>query len=134
MSDAKAQNNTYQAFSYFEDALKIVLPFMDPTIKADIEKDYQIYRKLRDALLEMPTEKLNETSRERELNKLKMQFLEEHSYYLHVSLTKAGVIKLEEEGEIDFNKLAFDKTQRIVRSRQISESVDKYGRPESEDD
>lgn len=132
MSDAKASDNVAQAYSYFEDALKILTPFMEPMTKKDIQLDYLVFRKVRDEI--QNNTKIDDISKRDELNKLKRSFMETHELYLYIALPKAGVIRLEEEGEIDFEKLAFDKVQRIVRSKSISEGVDKYANPEQPTD
>lgn len=112
MRDAQADNATAKYWTYFEYALGLVISHLDFQLRGEIQQDYAI---LATAINKIKTSKINPQTKTMMINRIKEDFADAHRFYIMQALNRVGVVKVEDEGLIDFESTDIDMMTRIVR-------------------
>lgn len=113
MRDGKAKGDTAEYYTHFEFSIQMLLAYIDAEEREKIERDFREYRKLLKAIKDGDA---NEQTKKRNILLLKEDFADAHRYYVMAALSKAGIIKVSDEGLIDFEKKDINEVRAIVRS------------------
>lgn len=129
MRDAEADDNTKQYWVYFKTALKLVISHLDFQLKGEIEQDYAV---LHAAFKKIESSNMNEASKLTWVNRIKNDFAGAHDFYIMQALNRVGVVKVEDEGIIDFESTDIDTFTRAVRDSSNSGAVGALNNPENQ--
>lgn len=123
MRDAQAEERIPQYWIYFETGLKLVVSHLDFQLKGEIQQDYAILMAAFKRIRALPDSQLNPQSKISLINKLKEDFANAHNFYIMQALNRVGVVKVEDEGIIDFESVDLDTMTKIVRDTHTSSVV-----------
>lgn len=121
MRDAKAEHAKYQYWVYFEFAIQLVLSYLEPGIAAYIQEDFNSMDDKIQIMKQTPG--LSEKTREMTTDLFHEEFADRHRYYILKALNKIGIVKVSEDGDIDFGKLDLQVMSEIIRSSSNIRSV-----------
>jgi len=116
MRDARANGDVLRAFSLFEDALQGLIPYAEVSVRKKVEADIRLFDSALDAISN--NKELSTTERQNRTLELKNDFMRAHRFYLFSSLSRTKVVRIEEDGEIDFNKTTYEELQGLVQSKK----------------
>jgi hypothetical protein len=109
MRDAQAEA---QYWTYFEYAMGLVVSHLDFQLKGEIQQDYGI---LAAAIVKIHNSSVNPQTKITLINRIKEDFANAHRFYIMQALNRVGVVRVEDEGVIDFESTDLDTMTRIVR-------------------
>jgi hypothetical protein len=113
MRDAEALNDDYTFFVFCENSLQLLIPFMPLQTRAALNDDMKAMR------LELKRIKTNETtkeeSRKRQELDIRRDFADSHKHLVFIYLSRSGIVVVQDEGMIDFQKHDFDQVSKIVQ-------------------
>jgi len=112
MRDAKARRDWWEYWVHFEFAIQLVLSYLEPRAAADVQKDFDAMDAKIQSLMKSD---LNESTKEILINKLRAEFSDRHRYYVLKALNKIGIVKVAEEGVVDFDSTEIDTLTKIIR-------------------
>ena len=112
MRDAQAEDAISQYWVYFEYAMGLVISHLDFQLKGEIQQDYTI---LATAFNKINDSSLNPESKKALIKSLEADFANAHRFYIMQALNRVGVVRVEDEGIIDFESTDLDTMTRIVR-------------------
>jgi hypothetical protein len=115
MRDAQAEEHPAQYWTYFEYALGLVLSHLDFQLKGEIQQDYAVLMAAFRKINALKDTELNTQSKKSLINKLKEDFADAHRFYIMQALNRVGVVRVEDEGIIDFESTDLDTMTKIVR-------------------
>ena len=121
MRDAKAEHAKYQYWTYFEFAIQLVLSYLEPGIAAYIQQDFNVMDEKIQAMKR--TSGLSDKTREMTTDLLHEEFADRHRYYILKALNKIGIVKVSEDGDIDFGKLDLQVMSDIIKANPHAASV-----------
>lgn len=110
---SKANNEKDKYTSYVESGLRLLMVYYPDRLKIAIQEDME---SLRNEIQKLKATEKNEVTKEKKIMELKMDFAETHEAYVFTALTKVGIIKIQEEGVIDFEKHDINQIARAVRA------------------
>lgn len=113
LRDAKASRAVEQYLVYFDFLLLLLSPYIPQQNKQFINDDRK------DFLTRLKTIRETEKNDALKINKelgLKESFCDSHLHYLSTAFGRAGLIKIQEEGEIPFDTHTFEEIKAVVRS------------------
>jgi hypothetical protein len=113
MRDAQARGDLASYWIYFDYALGLVSSYIEAPIAREIQNDYNI---LNEAIRKIEESNIAETSKKMHIEKLRANFADAHRFYVMNALNRIGVLKLEDEGVIDFSLFDMERTTRVVRN------------------
>jgi hypothetical protein len=111
MRNAKANEQWYKYWVHFKYAMQLLVPYMSVDIRKKIEKDYQ---ELLAEIKKIEEKDIAKASKEREIEALKVEFAEAHEFYILSSLSRVGIVKVNEDGMLDFNTFDFAKLRAAI--------------------
>lgn len=117
MRDAQAKGEIKEYWIYFEYAMGLVLSHIDFDVRGEIEKDFAV---LQEAVRKIKKSNLNEQTKTTLINKLFEDFANSHRFYIMQALNRIGIVKVEDEGVIDFDKIDIDTMTQIIRNSYSS--------------
>lgn len=117
MRDAQAKGEIKEYWIYFEYAMGLVLSHIDFNVRGEIEKDFAV---LQEAIRKVRKSNLNEQTKNILINKLCEDFANNHRFYIMQALNRIGIVKVEDEGIIDFDKIDIDTMTQIIRDSDRS--------------
>lgn len=123
MRDALADGDIERYWVYFEVALKLVISHLDFQLKGEIQQDYAVLEAALKKIQNLKDSELNAQSKKALINKLKCDFANAHNFYIMQALNRVGVVKVEDEGVIDFESVDLDTMTKIVRDTHTSSVV-----------
>jgi len=112
MLDCHARGDVERYFAYLEDALQLEVHYIDPAVRQAIQKDFELFRNKARSIKESND---HEESKKKKILDLKMDFAESHKFFALFALNRVGLVKLAEEGTIDFKSTDFDSLKRVIR-------------------
>jgi hypothetical protein len=112
MRDARAERRIPEYWSYFEDAMQLVVSHLDFKLKGEIQQDYTI---LAAAINRIENSTVNPQTKVTLINDITKDFANAHKFYIMQALNRVGVVKVEDEGVIDFESVDLDTMTKIVR-------------------
>jgi len=112
MRDAQAEDDVKKYWVYFEYGIGLVISHLDFQLKGEIQKDYTI---LAAAFNRIMNSSINPETKKSLINGLKEDFANAHRFYIMQALNRVGVVKVEDEGIIDFESVDIDTMTKIVR-------------------
>lgn len=101
------------AFKY---CFKMVIPWLSVKTRARVQDDYEKYTGKLKALDE--AKELNPESKKLEKRKLSEEFADVHELLIFSSLSRLGIIKVSDEGNINFDNLDIDTMALLIRSQK----------------
>lgn len=110
---SKALGQKEEYASRVESALKLCAVYYPDSIKLSIQADMQ---SLRNEIMRLKEVEKNEATRDKKILDLKVDFAETHEAYVYAPLSKIGIIKLEDEGTINYNRIDIKSIADAVRS------------------
>ena len=120
MRDAEAEKRIAQYWTYFEYALGLVISHLDFQLRGEIQQDYAI---LQAAIRKVWSSKLHDQSKETYINRLKEDFADAHRFYVMQALNRVGIVRVEDEGIIDFESTDLDTFTKVVRDTSNTGAV-----------
>ena len=120
--DAKAAGNKETYAIYSEYALQLLIPYISRELRFVCEADYKL---LVDAIASIKSHSENEQSRKMQIIELRADFADAHRSFTMAALAKVGIVKVTEEGVIDFSILDLDQMKAIVHSSGITAGAQK---------
>jgi len=111
--DSSAENNIDKAFSYTKFIIKLLLPYTEPVERLELEKNYQVL--LKEIKRIDQSRNVHDNTKRDKVLELKDSFIEAHMATLMMSAGKAGIVKLKEDGLIDYDMFDVDDIESIVR-------------------
>ena len=121
MRDAKAEHAKYQYWTFFEFAIQLVLSYLEPGIAAYIQKDFNEMDARIQAIKH--SKSLSDKTKEMSVDILHEEFADRHRYYVLKALNKIGIVKVSEDGDIDFGKLDLQVMSDIIRTTGNKETA-----------
>lgn len=121
MRDAKADSDRYRYWTYFEFAIQLVLSYLEPAAAAYIQQDFDKMEDKKQAILHDP--RIADKTKEMSVNILHEQFADKHRYFILKALNKIGIVKVSEDGEVDFDKLDLELMSYVIRQNRSSAST-----------
>jgi len=115
MRDAQADDQPARYWTYFEYALGLVISHLDFQLKGEIQQDYAVLMAAFRKINLLKDTELNTQSKKSLINKLKEDFADAHRFYIMQALNRVGVVKVEDEGIINFESTDLDTMTKIVR-------------------
>jgi len=114
MRDAESGKHYEQYFTHFKFALQLVIPYISGEVRTDIEDDMDTLKK---AIEQIKKDKaLNDITRSKVITEVKRDFADNHKAFLMSALTKTGIVKVLDEGVVDFTKNDMDTVAHIIRN------------------
>lgn len=112
MRDANADISIPQYWVYFEYGMGLVVSHLDFRLRGEIEQDYAI---IQAAFNKINSTNLNPATKHTLINRIKEDFANAHRFYIMQALNRVGVVRVEDEGVIDFESTDLDTFTKIVR-------------------
>jgi len=123
MRDAQAEGNRDKYFVYFDYAMGFAIHHLDLDTRRKVEDSRKTLKTELKRIKEQVD--LNDQTRKLMILELKESFANAHRYYVMLVLSKIGVVKVSEEGVIDFNDFDIDELAKVVRSdRGLNSAMD----------
>jgi hypothetical protein len=113
MRDSQAAGNLEKYTIYFEYALQLLLPHFHIDVRKEIQADHDI---LKQAIRDINQKESNDQSKKNKVLAARESFANSHRYYVMMALTKVGIVKVSEEGVIDFSSIDIETMKGIIRS------------------
>lgn len=113
MRNAKAKGEWYKYWVNFKFAMQLLVPYMSVEVRKKIEEDYQ---ELLKEIKKIEKKDIAKASKDKEIEELKTEFAETHEYYILSALGRVGIIKVEEEGVLDFNTFDFNNLRKAINN------------------
>lgn len=114
MVQAKANRDNWKYWVYFEFVLNRLLPYVEPSSRQILESDLQTFKALEREInddLKMP-----EPTKEKRIEKLRLNFIDTHTLYIALNLPKTGIISVVEDTYVDFQKQDYETLKRAIRA------------------
>jgi hypothetical protein len=115
MNDAEAEEDWEKYYVYGKFVLQRLRPHMELSQRQAIESEFLLLQEYERKIREHPTN--NETSKKNDIKLLRKGFIDAHAAYIFFTLPRAGLIQIEEEGEIDFSKMDFEVMKTLIKNR-----------------
>jgi hypothetical protein len=114
MTRARASQDWHAYCSYYMDALEMLMPFIPAKLRPGIEADLRaVYSEV--AVIRGGQGISGEAKVKQELEVLR-DFSDHHKGYLYICFERAGIIKLREEGVLDFDEIDIETVAKVVRN------------------
>lgn len=120
MRDAQAEERASQYWVYFEYGLGLVVSHLDFQLRGEIQQDYAL---LMAAIQKINSSKVNDASKKSLAIRLKEDFANAHRFYIMQALNRVGVVRIEDEGVIDFESTDIDTFTKVVRDSHTTSAV-----------
>ncbi len=114
MRDSEANQDDHKYFTYFKFALQMGMGYLDVAQREKIEADHK--KMLQDTAILVSAEGKNVETKKFEITMLKLHFAETHEYYLMAALQRLGIVKIVDDGLVDFEKEDIATLKKIVRA------------------
>ena len=114
MRDADAREDTQKYFTFFDYALRLLMPYIKGENRAKVEEARRLFEAYRKEIYE--EDEHDDTKRKKELI-LKQSFADAHSYYVFNAFPQAGIVRVMDEGVIPFDKKDFNELKQVIRAR-----------------
>lgn len=112
MRDAKADGDIWRYWVNFEFGIQLVLSHLEPKVASLVQLDYDAMEAI---ILKIKTLEDNPESQKVEVNKLRENFADTHRVFLMKCLNKIGIVKVAEDGTIDFDSTELSLMEKMVR-------------------
>ena len=122
MRDAKADGDKRRYWVYFEFAIQLVLSYLEPGILAYIQKDFDTMEE--QIQLIQHDMRIADKTKEVSIDFLHSDFSDRHRYFILKALNKIGIVKVSEDGDIDFDKLDLQLMAQIIRKGHGAEETE----------
>jgi len=126
MITAKANDDKWKYWVYFSSTIKLLKMYFNPDLRKQIQDDYDLMVvKIKQV---QENKQLNDSSKKTEIEKMRTEFADEHEMYLANGIARSGIVKVRDEGTIDFNKIELDSMTQIIRSHTgMEKAADSQG-------
>jgi hypothetical protein len=121
MRNAKANEQWYKYWVHFKFAMQLLVPYMTVETRKKIEKEYQ---ELLKQIEEIEEKNIARASKDKEIEDVKVEFAETHEHYILSALGRVGIIKVSEEGVLDFNTFDFDVLRQAINRKNYDKVVE----------
>ena len=123
MIDDHARKDKWQYFSHFRASFELLQRHLDMEDLQALEADWKVLKEMIKKLGQ--DTKKDESVRKKETEELQENFADNHRFYIYKAFTKAGIIRPEQEGTMDFNKHDIEQVKSIIRAGATPSSVDR---------
>ncbi len=113
MRDAQAAGDKDKYFVYFDYAMGFAIHHLDTDTRRKIEDARKLFAK---EVRKIKEGSMHDDEKRKDMQALKEDFANNHRYYVMLTLSKIGIVKVMDEGVIDFNELDIEGLKRVVRS------------------
>jgi hypothetical protein len=120
MRDAQSDEDIPRYWTYFEYGIGLVISHLDFKLRGEIEQDYTL---LRAAFNKINNSSLNPQTKKTVTNRIKEDFANAHRFYIMQALNRVGIVKVEDEGIIDFESTDLDILTKAVRDTSNTNAV-----------
>ena len=132
MRDAKASRAWWEYWVHFEFAAQLVLSYLEPKVAKDIQLDMDdMETRISNLTIACDNGVLNEKTRDIQINLLRADFCDKHRYYVMKALNKIGIVKVAEDGVIDFDSIDLETMSAVIRAG--NEELTKEHKPLQQD-
>lgn len=129
MRDADAAGNFQQYVVYSEYAIQLLIPYLLTETKRKIEDDWI---QVQTEIANIKANDNNEQSRNRRILELRRAFADTHKAVSMATLSRVGIVKVSEEGLVNFDKTDISKIAAIIRSGGLPSGIEKVMNPTEE--
>jgi hypothetical protein len=113
MVEAEANHDLGKYWVYFKFVIRRLLPYMDPEARQLLEAEWQEFARLE---RELEQAQMNDKTRTDQIQKLRMNFIEQHQAYISLNLPRTGLITVSEDSIMDFGKRDFDVLKATIKT------------------
>jgi hypothetical protein len=132
MRDAKAARSWWEYWVHFEFAAQLVLSYLEPKVAKDIQLDMDdMDRKINDLTIAYDNGVIAEKTKDMQINLLRADFSDKRRYYVMKALNKIGIVKVAEDGVVDFDSIDLETMSAVIRSG--NEELTKEHKPVQQD-
>jgi len=127
MNDAKANREKDKYYVFFKFACQLVMPYMSIKTKQKMQRDFMELGKIEKAIKE--DKNLSDLSKQTQLDEIHSIFADNRELYIMEVMPKTGIIKVMEEGGIDFEKRDIEaiKAAVLATGTGLIGAVEKHG-------
>lgn len=122
MLDAHAAKDKWKYFSYFRAAHDLLQRHLDLADLQALEVDWKLLRSEIDRI--GADKNLDEAVRKKRTEDIQESFADAHRFYIYKAFPKAGIIRPEAEGVMDFTKHDIEQVKTIIRAGASKSDVD----------
>lgn len=113
MMNAAADGDINRYYTNFKFALQLVISYLDIKTRTALQADMDKLDILIDSINAAPD--LNPESKRGKILALKESFADKHTVYIFGCFSRVGIVRIKEEGRLDFKVLDIDKMAQIVQ-------------------
>lgn len=126
MVQAHAHGKIGTYWIYFKSAIRLTTPYIPPAMRNKVEEDYEQFMQNVDKIKN--DKEKNEKTKEAEILQLQGEFADNNEFYIMKALSRSGIVKIRDEGIIDFEKYEIEQYQKVIRnSAGLPSSLDQAG-------
>ena len=123
MLDDHAMKDKWKYFSHFRASFELLQRHLDIEDLQELEKDWVL---LKDAIKKINTDKnLDASVRKTITEDIQENFADNHRFYIYKAFTKAGIIRPEQEGTMDFSKHDIEQVKAIIRAGGSKSAIER---------
>lgn len=123
MRDAKAKRDWWEYWVSFEFAMQLVLSYLEPVVSKEIQLDYSDMDKRIQAI--RLNALMHESARQTNIDQMRTDFADRHRYYVLKALNKIGIVKVAEDGVVDFDSTELQTLAAVIRSDRKDDNTEK---------
>ena len=123
MRDAQAEDKPNEYWVFFDYGLGLVISHLDFQLRGEIQQDYTV---LMAAIRKIHESTVNDQTKKRLSTDLKADFANAHRFYIMQALNRVGVVRIEDEGVIDFESTDIDTFTKVVRDTHNNSALGAY--------
>jgi len=113
MMNAAADGDIQRYYTNFRFAIQLVISYLDIKTRTSLQADMDKLEILMKAINEAPD--LNPESKKNKILTLKQDFADNHTVYIFGCFSRVGIVRIREEGRLDFKVLDIDQMAQIVQ-------------------
>jgi hypothetical protein len=124
MRDAKAKQDWWEYWVHFEFAIQLVLSYLEPAVAKEIQLDFdEMDKKIQALGVACKAGQIAEKTKEIQLNELRREFSDRHRYYVLKALNKIGIVKVAEDGIVDFDSTDLKTMATVIRTDRDKDQI-----------
>lgn len=114
MRNARASKDEHKYWVHFDTAFQILMNFMTDDERIILEAEYRELVELERVVRN--NKDMHEQTKEKTIERIRAAFSDVHRSRLYKTLPRAGIIRLADDGVIDFNKTDYEILKKLIRS------------------
>jgi hypothetical protein len=113
MMNAAADGDIERYFVNFRFAMQLVISYLDIKTRTALQADMDDFEKQEEAIKMAPD--LNPETKRGKILALKQSFADKHAVYIFSCFSRVGIVRIKEEGRLDFRVLDIQQMAQIVQ-------------------